>query len=169
MITQASGLTKLRSFTGRGRKQSHLPKGCVLKDNRKQNQLPNFSDSLQNADMESVFKVYEEFQDGGNSFKPCVRLFLAQDWEPTWVPSLWTWPLQVGGTWLHCYLWFFSSSWSISIWGFYSQQQPLWWQLMTRAPFYQQMDSALLSFWLLPSGCICIFISFHSSLSNSLR
>lgn len=38
MITQASRLTKLRSFTGRGRKQSHLPKGCVFKDNRKQNQ-----------------------------------------------------------------------------------------------------------------------------------
>lgn len=77
MITNASRLTKLRSSTTRSRKQSHLPKGC-LKDNRKQNLLHNLPSLVQNINMGHLFKVYEEFQDSGNSFKPRVGPYLAQ-------------------------------------------------------------------------------------------
>lgn len=170
MITQASGLAQLRSSTGRGRKQSHLPKGCVLKDNRKQNQLHNWPDSLQNADMGSLFKVCEEFQDGGNSFKPCVGPFLAQDREPAWIPSPWSWPLQAGGTWLHCYLWFSGSSWSISIWGFFAgrkKQEPLWFLLLSTSKWTHLCSHS--DFYPLPVYAFYTSISSRFSLSNSLR
>lgn len=84
-------------------KESHL------KDNRKQNALHNLPSLVQNINKGHLFKVYEEFQDGGNSFKPCVGPFLAQgQWAYTG-PTPTKLALTAGWYMVTLYLWFSAS------------------------------------------------------------